>query len=158
LSWLLVNPASRSTTITMATPRTILTAVALTGVLAGPAAAMAATGQSAQYLPTLKAPATSPVAIHGSSPKAYLHTGEKLDRAHSLMRVKVRTPAHKGLQLRLTCPKGFVTGYGYKGPDALAVNGKQILSLHTVRPKVQAASDLNHDGLFTGTVYALCEG
>ncbi|MEA2306897.1 MAG: hypothetical protein QOH43_4177 [Solirubrobacteraceae bacterium] len=142
----------------MATPRTILTAVALTGVLAGPATAMAGPGQSAQYLPTLKAPATSPVAIHGTSAKAYLHSGDKLDRAHSLMRVKVSTPAHKGLQLKLTCPKGFVSGYGYKGPDALAVNGKRTLSQHTVRPKVQAATDLNHDGRFTGTVYALCEG
>jgi len=51
-----------------------------------------------------------------------------------------------------------VTGYGYKGADALAVNDRPIVARHTVRPKVQAAADLNHDGRFTGTVYAFCEG
>ena len=40
----------------------------------------------------------------------------------------------------------------------MAVNGGPILSRHTVRPKVRAAADLNHDGRFTGTVYAFCEG
>ena len=51
-----------------------------------------------------------------------------------------------------------MTGYGYKGADALAVNDRPIVARHTVRPKVQAAADLNHDGRFTGTVYAFCEG
>ena len=74
------------------------------------------------------------------------------------MRVRVNGPAHSGIRLRFTCPSGAVTGYGYKGADALAVNGTRILGQHTVRPKVQAATDLNHDGRFTGTVYAFCEG
>lgn len=143
----------------MTTSRTILTAVALTGAVAVPATALAATGQSAHYQTTLKAHARSPVAIHGAStPKAIVRRGERLHRGEHLMRVRVTTPAHKGLKLRFTCPSGFVTGYGYKGPDGLAVNGRHILSRHTVRPKVQAAADLNRDGRFTGTVYAYCEG
>ena len=73
---------------------------------------------------------------------------------------RVASPAtqHPGIQLRFTCPSGAVTGYGYKGADALAVNDRPIVARHTVRPKVQAAADLNHDGRFTGTVYAFCEG
>jgi hypothetical protein len=142
----------------MLSPRTILTTAVLAGALAAPAAALAGAGQSAHYLTTLEAPAASPVAIHGGSPKAFVHTGDHLQRGQSLMRVRVNTPAHSGLKLRLTCPSGAVTGYGYKGADALAVNGTRLLSRHTVRPKVQAAADLNHDGRFTGTVYAFCEG
>jgi hypothetical protein len=131
----------------MLTPAILLTTVAVAGA-----------GQSAQHLPTLTPPATSPVAIHGGDPKAFVHTGDKLRRGQALMRVRVNTPAHSGLQLRFTCPSGAVTGYGYKGADALAINGTRILSRRTVRPKVQAASDRNHDGRFTGTVYAFCEG
>ena len=103
-------------------------------------------------------PAASPVAIHGSSPKAVVKTGERLHRGESLLRVRVNTPAHSGLRLRFTRPSGAVTGDGYEGADALALNGRRVRSQHTVRPKVQAAADLNHDGRFTGTVYAFCEG
>jgi hypothetical protein len=143
----------------MLKPSTVLTTAIVAGALASaPAAALAAGGQSAHYLPTLRAPATSPVAIHGDDPKAFVHTGDRLHRGQSLMRVRVNTPEHSGLKLRFTCPSGAVTGYGYKGADALALNGKRIFSQHTVRPKVQAAADLNHDGRFTGTVYAFCEG
>jgi hypothetical protein len=142
----------------MLSSRTVLTTAVLAGVLVAPAAALAGAGQSAHYLPTLTAPAKSPVAIHGGDPKAFLHTGERLHRGQALMRVRVNTPAHSGLKLRFTCPSGAVTGYGYSGADALAVNGRPILSRHTVRPKVQAADDLNHDGRFTGTIYAFCEG
>ena len=138
--------------------RAIVTTAVLAGALAAPAAALAGAGQSADYLPTLRAPAASPVAIHGGFPKAFLHTGERLHRGQSLMRVRVNGPAHSGIQLRFTCPSGAVTGYGYKGADALAVNGRRIMSQHTVRPKVQAAFDRNHDGRFTGVVYAFCEG
>ena len=56
------------------------------------------------------------------------------------------------------CPSGAVTGYGYKGADGLALNRTHLLGQHTTRPKVQAAFDVNHDGRFTGTVYAFCEG
>jgi hypothetical protein len=142
----------------MINARTVLTATILAGALATPAAALAGAGQSAHYLTTLKAPAASPVAIHGSEAKAFVHAGDHLQRGQSLMRVRVNTPAHSGLKLRFTCPSGAVTGYGYKGADALAVNGTRLLSQHTVRPKVQAAADRNHDGRFTGTVYAFCEG
>ncbi len=142
----------------MLPPRTILTTAILASALATPAAALAGAGQSARYLPTLRAPASSPVAIHGTEPKAFVKAGDKLQRGQSLMRVRVNGPAHSGIRLRFTCPSGAVTGYGYKGADALAVNGTRILSQHTVRPKVQAATDLNHDGRFTGTVYAFCEG
>jgi hypothetical protein len=142
----------------MPMPRTILTAVAVAGALATPAAALAAAGQSAHHLPTLTAPARSPVAIHDTKPKALVKTGQRLQRGQALMRVRVNGPAHSGIQLRFTCPSGAVTGYGYKGGDALALNGKRIFAQHTVRPKVQAAADLNHDGRFTGTVYAFCEG
>jgi hypothetical protein len=140
--------------------RTILTTAIVAAGLVTPAAALAGAGagQSAHYLPTLRPPAASPVAIHGDDPHAFLHTGERLHRGQSLMRVRVDGPQHSGIQLRFTCPSGAVTGYGYKGADALAVNGRPILSRHTVRPKVQAAADLNHDGRFTGTVYAFCEG
>ena len=89
------------------------------------------------------------MAIHGGDPHAFLQTGERLHRGQSLMRVRVSTPEHSGLRLRFTCPSGAVTGYGYEGADALAVNGRRILSQHTVRPKVQAAADRNHDGRFT---------
>jgi hypothetical protein len=143
---------------TMIRPRALGLVLALTGALAGPAAALAGAGQSAHYLPTLRAPAVSPVAIHGGDPRAFLHTGERLHRGEALMRVRVNTPQDSGLRLRFTCPSGAVTGYGYQGADALAVNGRRILSQHTVRPKVQAAADRNHDGRFTGTVYAYCEG
>jgi hypothetical protein len=51
------------------------------------------------------------------------------------MCVRVNTPAHSGLRLRFTCPTGAVTGYGYTGADALAINGTRILGQHTVRPK-----------------------
>ena len=142
----------------MLTSRTILTTAILAGALATPAAALAGAGQSAHYLPTLTAPAKAPVAIHGSDPKAFVHTGDRLQRGQALMRVCVNTPAHSGVQLRFTCPGGAVTGYGYKGADALAINGTRLLIQHTVRPKVQAAFDRNHDGRFTGTVYAFCEG
>jgi hypothetical protein len=142
----------------MLKPSTILTTAIAAGALAAPAAALAAGGQSAHYLPTLRAPATSPVAIHGDDPKAFVHTGDRLQRGQLLMRVRVNTPAHSGLKLRFTCPSGAVTGYGYAGADALAINGTRILSRHTVRPKVQAAFDRNHNGRFTGTVYAFCEG
>ena len=142
----------------MPTARTLLTTAVLAGTLAAPAAALAAAGQSADYLATLHAPARTPVAIHGDSPKAFLHTGDRLHRGQSLMRVRVNGPAHSGIRLRFTCPSGAVTGYGYKGGDALALNGRRLLSQHTTRPKVQAASDVNHDGRFTGTVYAFCEG
>ena len=140
--------------------RTVLTTAIVAAGLATPAAALAGAGagQSAHYLPTLRPPAASPVAIHGDDPHAFLHTGERLHRGQSLMRVRVDGPQHSGIQLRFTCPSGAVTGYGYTGADALAVNGRPILSRHTVRPKVQAAADLNHDGRFTGTVYAFCEG
>ena len=139
-------------------PRALLPALVLTGALVAPAAALAGAGQSAHYLPTLRAPAMSSVAIHGGDPRAFLHTGERLRRGQSLMRVRVSTPEHSGLRLRFTCPSGAVTGYGYQGADALAVNGRRTLSQHTVRPKVQAAADRNHDGRFTGTVFAYCEG
>ena len=142
----------------MPTPRAILTTAVLTGALATPAAALAGAGQSAHYLTTLKPPAASPVAIHGTAAKAFVETGQRLQRGQALMRVRVNGPAHSGTRLRFTCPSGAGTGYGYKGADALAVNGTRILSQHTVRPKVQAASDRNHDGRFTGTVYAFCEG
>ena len=144
----------------MRTVRTLLTTAVVAGALATPAAALAGAGagQSVHHLPTLTPPAASPVAIHGGDPHAFLHTGERLHRGQSLMRVRVNGPAHSGIQLRFTCPSGAVTGYGYDGADALAVNGARILSQHTVRPKVQAAADLNHDGRFTGTVYAFCEG
>jgi len=142
----------------MLKPSTVLTTAILAGTLAAPAAALAGADQSAHYLTTLKPPANTPVAIHGSEPKAFMHTGDRLQRGQALMRVRVNTPAHSGLPLRLTCPGGAVTGYGYKGADALAINGQRILSQHTVRPKIQAAADLNHDGRFTGTVYAFCEG
>jgi hypothetical protein len=142
----------------MLAPRTILTTAAVAGALATPAAALAGAGQSAHYLTTLTPPAATPVAIHGTAPKAVLRTGQRLHRGQSLMRVRVNGPAHSGIQLRFTCPSGFVTGYGYKGADALAVNGNPIFGRHTVRPKVQAATDVNHDGRFTGTVYAFCEG
>jgi hypothetical protein len=142
----------------MLKPRTILTTAVLAGALATPAAALAGAGQSAHYLTTLKPPAATPVAIHGTEAKAFLKAGQRLERGQALMRVRVNGPAHSGIRLRFTCPSGAVTGYGYKGADALAVNGKRILGQHTVRPKVQAASDLNHDGRFTGTVYAFCEG
>jgi len=142
----------------MTTPRTALTTLALAGLAFAPTAALAASGQSAHYLPTMKPPATSPVAIHGSSPKAYVKTADKLHRGQALMPVKVSGPAHSGIQLRFTCPSGAVTGYGYKGADGLAVNGRRIFGQHTVRPKVQASADRNHDGRFTGTVYAFCEG
>jgi hypothetical protein len=55
----------------MPTLRTILTTAAL-GVLAAPAVAVAGRGQSATYLPTMRPPAASPVAIHGTSPKAFV--------------------------------------------------------------------------------------
>jgi hypothetical protein len=142
----------------MLKPRTILTTAVLAGALATPAAALAGAGQSAHYLTTLEPPAATPVAIHGTEAKAFLKAGQRLERGQALMRVRVNGPAHSGIRLRFTCPSGAVTGYGYKGADALAVNGKRILGQHTVRPKVQAASDLNHDGRFTGTVYAFCEG
>jgi len=85
--------------------------------------------------------------------------GERSGRNRKSVR-RVASPAtqHPGIQLRFTCPSGAVTGYGYKGADALAVNDRPIVARHTVRPKVQAAADLNHDGRFTGTVYAFCEG
>jgi hypothetical protein len=142
----------------MLKPSTVLTTAILAGALAAPAAALAGAGQSAHYLTTLRAPAKTPVAIHGTEAKAFMQTGDRLHRGQALMRVRVNTPAHSGLRLRFTCPRGAVSGYGYKGADALAINGRRILSRHTVRPKVQAASDLNHDGRFTGTVYAFCEG
>jgi hypothetical protein len=50
-----------------ASPRTLLTAAALLGVTAAPAAAIAGTGQSAHHLSTLTAPSASPVAIHGAA-------------------------------------------------------------------------------------------
>jgi len=142
----------------MLSARTVLTTAVLAGTLAAPAAAVAGAGQSADYLPTLRAPERTPVAVHGDSPKAFLHTGERLHRGQSLMRVRVNGPAHSGIRLRFTCPSGAVTGYGYKGADGLALNGTRLLGQHTTRPKVQAAFDLNHDGRFTGTVYAFCEG
>ena len=142
----------------MLKPSTVLTTAIVAGALAAPAAGLAGAGESAHYMPTLRPPAASPVAIHGADPKAFVHTGDRLHRGQALMRVRVNTPAHSGLRLRLTCPSGAVTGYGYTGADALAVNGTRILSQHTVRPKVQAAADLNHDGRFTGTVYAFCDG
>jgi hypothetical protein len=138
--------------------RTLPPLAGVAALLAGPAVASAGSGQSAEYLPTLGAPGPSPVAIYGGSPKAILHTGGKLHTGEWLMRVKVDGPAHSGIQLRLTCPSGSVVGYGYAGPDGLAVNGKDIAGRHAVRPKVQASVDLNKDGRFTGTVYALCEG
>jgi hypothetical protein len=138
--------------------RTLLTTAIAAGALALPAAALAGAGQSAHHLPTLRAPQASPVAIHGDDPKAFVHTGQRLQRGQSLMRVRVVTPAHSGLRLRFTCPSGAVTGYGYSGADGLALNGTSLLGRHTTRPKVQAAADLNHDGRFTGTVYAFCEG
>ncbi len=51
-----------------------------------------------------------------------------------------------------------MTGCGYRGPGALAVDGHPILSRHAVRPKVQAASDRNGGEQFTGIVDACCEG
>jgi hypothetical protein len=142
------------------TPRILIsTAVSLAalGAAAGPAVAVAGE-HSAEYLPSIKAPAATPTAIHGSEPKAVLAKGDKLGKGQYLLRVRVSGPARKGTQLKLTCSSGgFVTGYGYRGPDALAVNGRPILGRHTVRPKVQAASDRNGDGRFTGIVFALCE-
>jgi hypothetical protein len=41
-----------------------------------------------------------------------------------------------GFQLRFTCPSGAVTGYGYKGADALGLNGHNLLGQHTTRPRV----------------------
>jgi hypothetical protein len=142
----------------MLKPSTVLITAIVAGALAAPAAALAGAGQSAHYLPTLRAPTASPVAIHGGDPKAFVHTGDRLQRGQALMRVRVVTPAHSGLRLHFTCPSGAVTGYGYEGADALAINGTRILSQHTVRPKVQAASDRNHDGRLAGTVFAFCEG
>ena len=100
----------------MTTLRTVLTTAVLAGALAAPAAALAGAqaGQSAHYLPTLRAPAASPVAIHGGDPHAFLHTGERLHRGQSLMRVRVERPQHLGIRLRFTCPSGAVTGYGYR--------------------------------------------
>ena len=138
--------------------RAILTTAVLAGALAAPAAALAGAGQSADYLSAPKAPARTPVAIHDDSPKAFVHTGDRLQRGQSLMRIRVNGPAHSGVKLRFTCPSGAVTGYGYKGADGLALNGTHLLGQHTTRPKVQAAFDVNHDGRFTGTVYAFCEG
>src|SRR3954470_6950930 len=109
----------------MLSPRTVPPNTVLAGALATPAAALAGAGQSAHYLTTLKPPTASPVAIHGGDPKAFVHTGDRLQRGQALMRVRVNTPAHSGLQLRLTCPSGAVTGYGYQGPDALAINGSR---------------------------------
>jgi len=142
------------------TPRILIStalSLAALGAAAGPAVAVAGE-QSAEYLPSIKAPAATPTAIHGSEPKAVLAKGDKLGKGQYLLRVRVSGPARKGTQLKLTCSSGgFVTGYGYRGPDALAVNGRRIMSQNTVRPKVQAASDRNGDGRFTGIVFALCE-
>jgi hypothetical protein len=138
--------------------RTLLAATALAGVLAAPAVSLGAAGQTAAYLTALKAPAKTPVAIYGTAPAAFEHTGDKLQSGQSLMPVRVSGPAHSGIQLRFTCSSGAVTGYGYKGADELAINGRKLLGQHTVRPKVQAGVDVNHDGRLTGTVYAFCEG
>ncbi len=140
------------------TPRILIStalSLAAIGAAAGPAAAG---NHSADYLPAIKAPAATPATIHGSEPKAVLKRGDRLGKGQYLLRVRVSGPAGKGTQLKLTCSAGgFVTGYGYRGPDTLAVNGRRILSQHTVRPKVQAADDRNRDGRFTGIVFALCE-
>ncbi len=140
------------------TPRILLTtalSLAAIGAAAGPAVAGS---HSAGHLPSIKAPAATPATIHGFEPRAVLKRGDKLGRGQYLLRVRVSGPAKKGTQLELSCSSGgFVTGYGYRGPDTLAVNGKRILSQHTVRPKVQAAADRNGDGRFTGIVFALCE-
>ncbi len=140
------------------TPR-ILISTALSLAAIGAAAGPAVAGEhSAEYLSPIKAPAATPTAIHGSEPKAVLKKGDKLGKGQYLLRVRVSGPAKQGTQLKLTCSLGgFVTGYGYRGPDALAVNGRRIMSQNTVRPKVQAASDRNGDGRFTGIVFALCE-
>ena len=141
------------------TPRLLISTAACLAATLGAAAGTATAGShSADDLSSLRAPATSPATIHGTEPKAIVKKGQKLGKGQSLLRVRVSGPAKEGTQLELTCPSGFVTGYGYRGPDTLAVNGRRILSRNTVRPKVQAASDRNGDGRFTGIVYAFCEG
>jgi hypothetical protein len=139
--------------------RRLAAAAATLGMLAAPAGALAASSHpTADYLPAMGKGAKSPVAIHGGSAKAYVHTGGKLHTGQHLLPVKVSGKAHQGIKLHLTCPSGAITGWGYKGPDAFALNGHPFVGQHSLHVKVQAASDMNHDGRFTGTVYAFCEG
>ena len=145
----------------MTTLRTVLTTAVLAGALAAPAAALAGAqaGQSAHYLPTRRLPAASPVAIHGGDPHAFLHTGERLHRGQSLMRVPRRRPAAFGDPAAVHVPERRRHRLRLQGPGRpRGQRQAEILSQHTVRPKVQAAADLNHDDSSTGTVYAFYEG
>lgn len=123
-----------------------------------PAAPAFAAPPEADYLERLEPPAATPATIDGKPEDPLLRKGERLGRGQSLLRVRVSGGANQGIQLKLTCPTGTkVRGYGYDGPDGLAVNGRPLLDRRVVRPKVQAAFDVNEDGRFTGIVLALCD-
>lgn len=135
-----------------------LASVLALGVAAPAASADVSDAQDADYLAPMEAPATTPATIDGAPDEPLLVKGDRLRRGQTLLRVRVSGPASSGIRLKLTCPSGAkVAGYGYEGPDGLAVNGRPLLDRRTVRPKVQAASDVNDDGRFTGLVVALCE-
>ncbi|HWT92463.1 MAG TPA: hypothetical protein VN238_05670 [Solirubrobacteraceae bacterium] len=128
--------------------------------VAAPAASADVSGDThdADYLAPLEAPDTTPATIDGAPAEPLLTKGDRLRRGQTLLRVRVSGPANAGIRLRLTCPAGArIAGYGYDGPDGMAVNGRPLLDRRTVRPKVQAALDVNDDGRFTGLVVALCE-
>lgn len=139
-------------------PLTFAAVLALGCVAAPGASADVSDAQDADYLAPLEAPAATPATIDGAPEEPLLIRGDRLGRGQTLLRARVSGPAGSGIRLRLTCPVGAkIAGYGYDGPDGLAVNGRPLLDRRTVRPKVQAAADVNDDGRFTGLVLALCQ-
>lgn len=136
--------------------RRLLLPLTLTALALGATPALAGDMRT-EYLDPLQDPHPTPARIDGAPNDPLLVKGERIKRGQTLLRVRVSGPADEGIRLRLTCPVGTkVAGYGYDGPDGMAVNGRPLLERRTVRPKVQAAFDVNEDGRFTGLVVALC--
>lgn len=139
--------------------RLLLCALAASATAAGATApALAGPGQSSTHLPTLTQGDRVGAPVRGTDGPALYHTGDHVHAHDAILRVRVRTPAHKGLAVRLTCPKGAVSGYGFVGKDGLAVNGHPIAGRHSLVVRVQAGQDTDHDGLLRGTLLALCQG
>ncbi len=143
----------------MTTLRTVLTTAVLAGALAAPPPpSRAPSGLSAHYLPTLRPPAASLVAIHGGDAHAFLHTGERLHRGQSLMRVLRRWPAAFGDPAAVHVPERRCQRLRLQGRGRPR-GQRQADPLPARRlPEGPGAADLNHDDRFTGTVYAFCEG
>lgn len=139
----------------MFTARTALTALAIAGTALGAASpALAASGRSSTKLATLTEGDRVPAAIHGSAPKAIYHAGDRVRAHEAVLRTRVRTPAHKGLAVRLTCPSGFVVGYGLEGEGGLMVNGHPTTGRHSLVVRVQSAGS---EQALDGTLLALCQ-